>query len=112
MVPIPTSISTVFIGEPAAQSSGFLGMSYHLFESANLPPATLAIMESVFDDVCEQLQLSPVQDRLRDIVALRILDCVRKGQIDQDELRACALQLRSSPNKSSRPNVRQPRDTA
>ena len=88
-----TSFSTVLIAEPVAQSSSFLRMSYHLFETANVPPSTLAIMVSVFDEVCEQLRLSPVQDRLRDIVAQRILDCVRKGRIDQDELRACALQL-------------------
>ena len=104
--------STVLISEPVAQGSGFLRMSYHLFETANVPPATLAIMVSVFDEVCEQLRLSPVQDRLRDIVAQSILDCVRKGRIDQDELRACALQLRNSPNKSSRPNGCQPGDDA
>jgi hypothetical protein len=54
-------------------------MSYHLFEAANLPPATVAIMVSVFDEVCEHLRLSPVQDHMRDIVAQSILDCVRRG---------------------------------
>ena len=70
-----------------------MGMSYCLSETAKVPPATLAIMLSVRGEACEQLRLSPVQDPLRDIVAQRILDCVRKGRIDQDELRACALRL-------------------
>jgi hypothetical protein len=66
-------------------------MAYHVFENANVPPATLAIMVSVFDEVCEQLGLSPVQDRLRDIVAQRILECAQRGRVDVDELRACAV---------------------
>jgi hypothetical protein len=67
------------------------GMTYHLFEREKVSPQTLVKMTSVFEEVCAELGLKAVQDRLRDIVAERIVNCVRRGETERDVIKSYAL---------------------
>ena len=65
-------------------------MTYHLFEREKISPEMLVMMTSVFEEVCADLGLRAVQDRLRDIVAERIIECVRRGEKERVVIKSYA----------------------
>ena len=71
-------------------------MPYRLFQSSQYDADTVEVMSEVFDAVCTELGLAPREDRLRDLIAYEILECVRAGARDPKHILACvrnALQL-------------------
>jgi hypothetical protein len=82
---------------------GFLVMPiYRLFNSSGLQSDRVTVIAAVFDDLCQALGLSPIEDSLRDIVAEAVIECAQKGVTDPDEVRKCAeaaLSKASSPQE-------------
>ena len=64
-------------------------MTYRVFRASGLDANTVAAMTAVFDEVCAELNLAPREDKLRDIIAHEIVDCMRKGQRDPAHIRTC-----------------------
>ena len=63
---------------------------YRLFNNSGLQSDRATVMAAVFEDLCQALGLSPIEDRLRDIVAEAVIECAQKGVTDPDEVRKCA----------------------
>ena len=63
---------------------------YRALSSSGLHPDRLAVLATVFEDLCQALGLAPTEDSLRDIVAEAVLQCAHKGITDPDEVRKCA----------------------
>ena len=75
-------------------------MPYRLFHSSGYDADTVELMSKVFDEVCTELRLANREDRLRDLVAHEIMQCVNKGERNPAHIRACArkaLHLPESP---------------
>ena len=62
---------------------------YPLFQNKAFDPERIALMASVFEDVCRELGLAARDDMLCDIIAKAILDCAQKGICDPLLLRRC-----------------------
>jgi hypothetical protein len=66
------------------------GMVHPLLASSEFHGAALTALVAVFEGVCRELNLHPVQDPLTDIVAETVLHCVRDGKADQVHILNCA----------------------
>jgi hypothetical protein len=64
-------------------------MPYRLFDNSQYDADTVQTMSEVFDEVCIELGLANREDRLRDLIACEILDCVSKGTRDPAHIRGC-----------------------
>jgi hypothetical protein len=76
-------------------------MPYRLFQSSGYDADTVALMSKVFDEVCTELRLANREDRLRDMIAFEIIQCVGKGERDSRDIKTCArnaLHLGDSPS--------------
>jgi len=65
-------------------------MPYRLFHSSQYDAETVRVMSQVFDEVCIELGLANREDRLRDMIAHEIMQCVGKGERDPAHVRQCA----------------------
>lgn len=65
-------------------------MVYPRIQNSGLPLHKIAVISVAFEEVCRMLQLSPVQDTLRDIVADVVIDCANRGIDDPKEMLNCA----------------------
>jgi hypothetical protein len=65
-------------------------MSYRLFHSSPYDAETVKLMSQVFDEVCVELGLANREDRLRDMIAHAIMQCVSGGERDPMHVRQCA----------------------
>ena len=65
-------------------------MVHPLLASSEFHGAALTALGAVFEGVCRELNLHPVQDPLTDIVAETVLHCVRDGKADQVHILNCA----------------------
>ena len=63
---------------------------YRLLQNVAFDPEHVAVLTSVFEDVCDDLHLAKRDDPLRDIVAKAIIECARKGELEPIRLRECA----------------------
>ena len=73
-------------------------MAYRLFQSSQYDADIVALMTKVFDEVCIELGLANREDRLRDMIAFEILQCVGKGQRDLLHIRSCTRKALRMPN--------------
>lgn len=73
-------------------------MPYRLLHNSPYDADTVQLMTQVFDNVCTELGLADREDRLRDIIAFEILQCVDKGERSRDILLACARNALRMPN--------------
>ena len=65
-------------------------MPYRLFHSSQYDADTVRLMSQVFDEVCIELGLANREDRLRDLIAYEIIQCVSNGERDPAHIRRCA----------------------
>jgi hypothetical protein len=72
-------------------------MPYRLFHSSQHDADTVELMTEVFDEVCTELRLANREDRLRDLIAFEILECVNKGERDPARVRMCARKALNLP---------------
>jgi hypothetical protein len=72
-------------------------MPYRLFHSSPHDAETVQLMTQVFDEVCIELGLANREDRLRDLIAHEVLQCVSKGERDRSQLLACARKALNMP---------------
>ena len=75
-------------------------MPYRVFHNSPHDADTVQLMTQVFDEVCTELGLANREDRLRDLIARRVLHCVSQGERERNRLLACArkaLNLRQPP---------------
>ena len=80
-------------------------MPYRLFHSSPYDADTVQLMTQVFDEICTELGLANREDRLRDLIAHEVLQCVSKGgrdlsQVTRGQILACtrkALNMRQPP---------------
>ena len=83
-------------------SRAYRGMPYRLFSAGHYDADTVEIMTRVFDEICTELGLATREDRLRDMIAYEIMDCVSKGQRDFHVVRGCVrTALRMPPSKNN-----------
>jgi hypothetical protein len=64
-------------------------MIYPTLITVDLPDETLSLVNSVFEEVCAELELKPAGDPLCEIVARRILGFVARGELDPDHIKKC-----------------------
>ena len=77
------------------------GMPYRLFSAGHYDAATVELMTTVFDEICIELGLANREDRLRDLIAYEIMDCVGKGHRELNFIRGCVrTALRMPPRKA------------
>ena len=62
---------------------------YWLFQTGQHDADTMLLMDGVFEEVCAELGLAQREDRLRDLVAAEILQCVGGGERDSNHIRLC-----------------------
>jgi hypothetical protein len=75
-------------------------MPYRLFHNSQYDADAVQLMSSVFDEVCAELGLANREDRLRDMVAFEIMQCMARGDRNPTVIRACARKaLRLPQNK-------------
>ena len=86
-------------------------MPYRLFSAGHYDADTVEMMTRVFDEVCTELGLANREDRLRDMIAYEIMECVSKGQRDFDLVRGCvrdALRMPALKNNGPKPEESAP----
>jgi hypothetical protein len=82
-------------------SKAYRGMPYRLFSAGHYDAATVELMTTVFDEICIELGLANREDRLRDLIAYEIMDCVGKGHRELNFIRGCVrTALRMPPHKA------------
>jgi hypothetical protein len=72
-------------------------MVYPLFQTSRYGADTIEVMQKVFDEVCAELGLHDREDRLRDMIAYEIMECVSKGERDAGHIRGCARKALQMP---------------
>jgi hypothetical protein len=77
-------------------------MPYRLFHSGQYDADAVQLMSRVFDEVCAELGLANREDRLRDMVAFEIVQCLEKGDRDPASMRACARKALHMPQDKRR----------
>jgi hypothetical protein len=65
-------------------------MPYRLFHNSQYDADAVQLMSSVFDEVCAELGLANREDRLRDMVAFEIMQCMARGDRSPTVIRTCA----------------------
>ena len=65
-------------------------MPYRVFHNSPHDADTVRLMMQVFDEICTELGLANREDRLRDVIARRVLQCVSDGERERGQLLACA----------------------
>jgi hypothetical protein len=64
------------------------------FTSMNFDPDALKVLQTAFDEACQQLTETDgfkADGETRKALAMRIVDCAKRGERDLEELRAYAL---------------------
>jgi hypothetical protein len=64
-------------------------MPYRLFHSSPYDADTIKLMSEIFDEVCTEMRLANREDRLRDLIAHEVMQCVGKGDRDPAHIRTC-----------------------
>lgn len=72
-------------------------MPYRLFHSSGYDADAIKLMSEVFDDVCTDLRLANREDRLRDIIAYEVIECVKRDQRDHAAIKSCVRNALSLP---------------
>jgi hypothetical protein len=62
-----------------------------LLQNSAFEPEMIEVMSAAFEEACSSLGLAQVSDPLREMVALKIIECAQTGERDRERLRDCAL---------------------
>ena len=73
-------------------------MPYRVFQNGGFDAETIGLMTGIFDEVCTELRLANREDRLRDLIAFEITQCVNKGERDPAVIRTCARKALHMPS--------------
>ena len=76
-------------------------MVYRLFSASHYDADTVELMSKVLEEVCTELGLANREDRLRDMIAYEIMDCVSKGHRELGLIRNCARNALQMPTRKA-----------